>query len=243
MMHRKPTYHVYVEEGPLGAMAHVAELPGCFAVGSNSSKAVAAMPSAIRDFLLWLRSHREPLVPEAHVSRPNLADLSVMEVRNEGAPLKAESKGLSPLFHFDEVPWDDEKLERILRWLGYSRASLLARIEDRSDEQMKLRLIAPDRSLYATLWHIANAEYGYINRIVGPLDESEPVTDEQPSDLFERLAKIRSILLRRASAVPYERRAELLQPTWTNHPDEPWTLQKALRRALEHEREHYSELR
>ena len=31
MMHRKPPYKVYIEEGAAGAMAHVAELPGCFA--------------------------------------------------------------------------------------------------------------------------------------------------------------------------------------------------------------------
>jgi uncharacterized damage-inducible protein DinB/predicted RNase H-like HicB family nuclease len=241
MMHRKPTYHVYVEEGSSGAMAHVAELPGCFAVGSDASKAVAATPRAIRDFLAWLRGHREPLVPEAHVSRPNLADISVMEVRTEGAPLQAGSQ--AALFDFDKAAWDDEKLERTLRWLQYSRADLLAAIEGMSEEELKERHITPNRTLWDTLRHVANAEYGYINRIVGPLDDREPVTESEPAHIMDRLNTIRAILERWSRTIPYEKRAEITYPTWTSRPDEPWTLQKALRRALEHELEHLRELR
>ncbi|HKP51053.1 MAG TPA: DinB family protein [Chloroflexia bacterium] len=222
-------------------MAHVAELPGGFAVGSDASKAVAATPRAIRDFLTWLRSHSEPLVPEAHVSRPNLADISVMEVRTEGAPLQAGSKAV--LFGFDQVAWDDEKLERTLRWLRYSRADLLKAIEGMSEYELKGRHIAPDRTLWDTLRHVANAEYGYINRVVGPLDNREPVTDDEPAHIMDRLNAIRVILVKWAQAVAQEKRAEITYPTWANRPGEPWTLQKALRRALEHELEHLRELR
>src|SRR5215216_4575403 len=88
IIHRKPPYRVYVEAGTGGAMAHVAELPGCCAVGSNAARAAAAAPAAIAEFLTWLRGHREPLVPEAHVSKPSMADLFVAEVRTEGAPLQ-----------------------------------------------------------------------------------------------------------------------------------------------------------
>ena len=120
IIHRKPPYRVYVEEGQGGAMAHVAELPGCFAVGRDAARAAAAVPRAISDFLVWLRQHHEPLVPEAHVPRPSVADLFVAEVRHEGAPTVAGTK--AALFEFDEAAWDDEKLDRTLRWLAYSRA-------------------------------------------------------------------------------------------------------------------------
>src|SRR4051812_5134447 len=106
-------------------MAHVAELPGCFAVGRDAPRAVAATPSAIAEFLSWLRRYREPLVPEAHIARPSVADLFVAEIRREGAPTEAGNK--ATLFEFDKADWNDEKLERTLRWLGYSRADLLAR--------------------------------------------------------------------------------------------------------------------
>lgn len=33
------------------------------------------------------------------------------------------------------------------------------------------------------------------------------------------------------------------QPRWTEHPDEPWSTRKALRRLLEHEREHIDQVR
>jgi uncharacterized damage-inducible protein DinB len=217
-------------------MAHVAELPGCFAVGSTAPLSVAALPAAITRFLQWLRAHREPLVPEAHVARPSIVDVSVAEVREGGAPFQEGSK--AALFAFDQEAWDDYKLERTLRWLGYSRADLLAKIAGLDNAALAARRIAPDRTLLDTLWHVANAEFGYISRVVGGLDDKEPVTDAKPSDVRERLATVREIFTRYGLAVPQDKRGEIVYPTWAERPNEPWTLAKAVRRALEHEREH-----
>jgi uncharacterized damage-inducible protein DinB/predicted RNase H-like HicB family nuclease len=236
---RRP-YKVYVEEGTGGAMAHVAELPGCFALGSSAPLAVAGAPRAIAGFLTWLKTHREPLVPEAIVSRPTMNDLSVAEVRRGGTPQKAGS--LAALFDFDTVAWDDYKLERTLRWLDYSRADLLAKIEGMDESELKARRIDPDRSAWDTLWHIANAEFGYIDQVTGPLEGVERISEREPSDVRERLAVVREILARRARAMPAEKRGEVILPTWADKPNEPWTLAKALRRALEHELEHLKEM-
>jgi uncharacterized damage-inducible protein DinB/predicted RNase H-like HicB family nuclease len=240
IIHRKPPYRVYIEEGQGGAMAHVAELPGCFAVGSDAARAAGAAPAAITGFLAWLKKHREPLVPEAHVGRPTMADLFIAEVGREGAPSIAGSR--AELFEFDKAAWDDEKVERALRWLSYSRADLLASIEGLSEERLRELSIAPGRTLWATVRHVADAEYGYINRVAGPLDKIEPVTDEEPAELRDRLAAVREISVRRVRALPAEKRGEIIYPTWASRPDEPWTLAKALRRALEHEREHSMEI-
>ncbi|HEX9988165.1 MAG TPA: type II toxin-antitoxin system HicB family antitoxin [Chloroflexia bacterium] len=233
IIHRKPPYRVYAEEGQGGAMAHVAELPGCFSTGSTASRAVAAMPKAITSFLAWLRAHREPLVPEAHVTRPTVADLFIAEVHSEGTPI---------LFSFDKIPWDDEKLERTLRWLAYSRADLLAKLSNLTEAEMESHQLAPNRTLQQTLQHIVNAEYNYINCASGPLDDTKPITDTHPANTIERITVTRDILQRHARAIPQERRADVIYPTWTNRPNEPWTLQKALRRALEHELQHLAEL-
>ncbi len=221
-------------------MAHVAELPGCFAVGTDASRAVAAAPGAIVSFLAWLRGHREPLVPEAHVARPSMADLFVAEIRREGAPMVAASR--AALFEFDKAAWDDEKLERTLRWLGYSRADLLSKIEGLDHMALKSRQVVQGRTVWDTLWHIANAEYGYINRVVGPLEGIESITDTEPSNVRERLAAVRVVFQKKVRAIPEDKRGEVIFPMWADHPDEPWTLSKALRRALEHEREHLLEL-
>ena len=240
MLHRKPPYRVYVEEGRGVAMAHVAELPGCYAVGSSAAKAVQAVPGTITRFLAWLRRHKEPLVPEAHVSRPNIADLYVAEVLRQAPHTVAGSA--AALFEFDKEAWSDEKLERTLRWLGYSRAELTSRIEGLSEGELKRRMVAPDRSMWDTLWHVANAEYGYIHLVTGPLDRIEPVTDTEPADVRDRLHATREIFLRRARSVLPDERARLVLPAWPDRPEEPWTLAKAVRRALEHELEHVTEL-
>lgn len=240
IIHRKPPYRVYVEEGRGVAIAHVAELPGCFAVGSSAAKAVQGVPGAITRFLAWLKRHKEPLVPEAHVSRPNIADLYVADVLHEAPSTVAGS--YAALFEFDKEAWNDEKLERSLRWLGYSRAELLSHIEGLSDEELKERKVAPGRSVWDTLWHVANAEYGYIHLLTGSPGGSESVTDTEPADVRVHLQTTREIFLRRARSVPARERAHVVLPTWADLPDEPWTLAKAVRRALEHELEHGVEL-
>lgn len=221
-------------------MAHVAELPGCFAIGSTASKAAGGVPAAITGFLAWLRLHKEPLVPEAHVVRPSMADLFVAEIVTEGAPVQAGSR--ASLWEFDKVAWDDERLERAMRWLGYSRADLLARIEGTSDADMSAKQVAGGRTLLRTLAHIANAEYGYVNRVAGPLDEADGVSDEQPGDARQRLAAVRALFQSKVREIPTERRGEIIYPLWAERPDEPWTVAKAMRRALEHEREHLFEI-
>lgn len=221
-------------------MAHVAELPGCFAVGSTAPLAVAALPGAITRFLQWLRSHREPLVPEAHVSRPSIVDVSVAEVRDGGTPFQA-GRQAAP-FAFDQEAWDDYKLERTLRWLSYSRADLLGKVEGLDERTLVSRRVAPDRTLRDTLWHVANTELGYISNVVGGLGENESVSDDAPADVRERLAVVREIFVRCALAVPREKRREIVYPVWSERTDEPWTLAKAVRRALEHEREHLAEM-
>jgi uncharacterized damage-inducible protein DinB len=220
-------------------MAHVAELPGCFAVGSSAPLAVAALPGAITRFLQWLRAHREPLVPEAHVARPSIVDVTVAEVREGSAPFQAGSK--AALFAFDEEEWDDYKLERTLRWMGYSRGNLLAKIEGLDEREMRSRRGAADRTLWDTMWHVANAEFGYISSVVGGLEGKESVSEDQPADVRERLAAVREIFTRYALAMPREKRGEVVYAAWGERPDEPWTLAKAVRRALEHEREHAGE--
>ncbi len=237
IIHRKPPYRAYIEEGQGGAMSHVAELPGCFAVGSDAARAAGATPHAIADFLVWLKAHKEPLVPEAHVARPSMADIFVADVRSEGAPTQAGSK--ADLFDFDTAAWNDDKLERTLRWLSYSRSDLLAKIDGLDDAELKSRRLAPDRTLWDTLLHIADAEYGYINSILGPLAE---VSETPFAGIREELSRVRKILEGKARAVPEEERTKIIHPTWATRPDEPWTLQKALRRALEHEKKHLAEL-
>ncbi len=221
-------------------MAHVAELPGCFAVGSDASRAVAGIPKAIVAFLAWLRKHREPLVPEALVSRPSMADLYVAEVISDGAPLQAGSH--AAIFECDQITWNDDKLERTLRWLNYSRANLLSSVEGLDETALKSRRLTHDRTLWDTLCHVANAEYSYINRIAGPLEGKESITLTEPSDVRERLAAIRAMLETHARALSPDKRTEIIYPAWATRPDEPWTLQKALRRAIEHEKEHVGEI-
>ena len=85
-------------------MAHVAELPGCFATGRDASQAAGAVPAAIAGFLVWLRGHSEPLVPENPLADENRR-LSILAERKGPAPARREADEEGPtVLPPDRVP-------------------------------------------------------------------------------------------------------------------------------------------
>ena len=126
-------------------MAHVAELPGCFAVGRDAPRAVGRplprLPSS--------SPGSESIVNRWYLRLTCRArawpTFFVAEIKRGGAPSAAGSK--AALFEFDKADWSDDMLERTLRWLSYSRADLLARIEGMSEADLESRQIGTGRTL------------------------------------------------------------------------------------------------
>ncbi len=52
---------------------------------------------------------------------------------------------------------------------------------------------------------------------------------------YTAIARLRQLTEQQMNAILY-------QTKWTQHPDEPWTTRKVLRRFVEHEREHTSQI-
>jgi uncharacterized damage-inducible protein DinB len=91
---------------------------------------------------------------------------------------------------------------------------------------------------------VGNAEQWYISRLV-PLETlpAEWKHDDEMS-IFDHLAMVRRTAVARLRGLTEVERSEVFYPrAWTDHPDEPWTARKVLRRFLEHEREHTGQVR
>lgn len=99
-------------------------------------------------------------------------------------------------------------------------------------------------SLRRVLRHIGNAEEWYVSRLVGP--ETLPAEWEHDENLplLQFLALERRTVVDRLRRLTDDELSRVVYPSqWTDHPEEPWTARKALRRLIEHEREHTAQVR
>jgi uncharacterized damage-inducible protein DinB/predicted RNase H-like HicB family nuclease len=231
-------YPVYLEIDNDGrCLAHVLELPGCIVRAPSRDEALAWMPDAIRDHHAWLHHHGE--------AAP-LADAAI-EVE-----VAAESTGFGPfergsraaLFPPDREPVTAEEMEVMFCLLAYSRADLLSLIAALSDDVLDWQPHPGSFSIRGLLRHVGNAEEWYVSRLVPP--ETLPAEWENDEELHvcEFLTMERRTALERLRQLTEEERSAVIYPTaWTNHPEEPWTARKVLRRFVEHEREHTWQVR
>jgi uncharacterized damage-inducible protein DinB/predicted RNase H-like HicB family nuclease len=229
---------IYLEIGHDGrCMAHVPKLPGCFVRASSRDAALDLVPAAIREYHAWLRRYREPAPSEDVPVRIKI----VGEISGVG-PFDLGSA--VALFPPDQGEITPEEMERYFRLMAHSRTDLLALAHDLPDGMLDWQPNPDGFSIRRLLRHIGNAEEWYVSRLVPP--ETFPPEWEHDEDLptFEFLEMERRTALERLQRLTRTERTKVFYPAaWTDHPEEPWTARKALRRFLEHEREHTAQAR
>jgi predicted RNase H-like HicB family nuclease/uncharacterized damage-inducible protein DinB len=223
---------VYLEMDAGGrCMAHVPELPGCFTRASSRDRALDLVPAAIRAYYAWLRRHGEPVPPEeVSVETKVAGELSGVGPFDPGCT--------AALFPPDQGEITPGEMAYCFRLMAHSRADLLALVHDLPDEVLDWQQEGAF-SIRHLLRHVGDAEEWYVSRIVSA--ETLPPEWERDEDLpvFKFLEMERRTALERLQQLTRTERTKVFYPTcWTDHPEEPWTARKALRRFLEHEREH-----
>ncbi len=224
------TYDVYLEEAADGAtLALILDLPGCFASGASRQEALDRLQQATAEYHAWLRRH-DDYTPEVH--GPFV--FAVKEVFQVTAVDGAEVRSF---FAPDAEPASDEDIEWALTLLGWQRDDLLERVGALSDAALdwKAADVAEGQSIRETLDHIAQAELWYMGR----LDETPPniAVSALAGTTLERFQRVRQAVIMRVKSYPKELRGKVF-----THRGEQWTLRKALRRAVWHERDHMSEI-
>ena len=232
-------YDVYLEVGEGGvSMAHVLQLPGCAAGGASLDEALANVVEAIGDYYEWLGRHDDP----SHESDSAIT-IELAEITSGLGPFQRGDK--AAIFGPDREPLSRTELETCLRYAGYSRADLLALTRHLSDDALDWRpgIDGPhahdEMTIREILRHVGNAEEWFASRLVHPDRLPVQWQDDDQMPIFEFLAMERRTVTTLLRELTDEEREAVTYPTWfTDHPDEPWTARKALRRLLEHEREH-----
>lgn len=216
---------VYLECNRDGrCMAHVPSLPGCIVRGASVERVLEHVPEAIEQYLLWERAHRGS-VPNA----PPAVTIGNV-VRCEGGAASG-SGGRVALLPSDLESIDAAERQDYFARMGWSRVDLLHVVSGLTDVELRSQPGRGRRSLREILQHVAAAEQWYLARL-RTIDRFP--TQKTP---FDRLRRVREAAYSILAQHDLEAAARVVQKA-----GEPWTFRKALRRFLEHEREHYLEI-
>lgn len=220
------TYDVYLEETAEGiALVLILDLPGCYASGASQQEALDHLQRAMADYHAWLRRHDE-YTPDVH--GPFVFNVKeIFHVSYEG------DYEIHSFFAPDAEAATDEDIEWALTLLGWQREDLLERVGVLADEALDWKPTddLEAQSIRQILDRMAQAEVWYMGR----LDETPPRINVSalPGSSLERLQRVRQAALLRVKSYPKELRGKVF-----THRGEQWTLRKALRRAVWHERDH-----
>lgn len=224
------TYDVYLEESANGAtLALILDLPGCFASGASREQALEHLQQALTDYHAWLRQH-DDYTPEVH--GPFVFDIKeTFQITYDG------EYEINSFFLPDAEPATEEDIEWALALMGWQREDVLERVSGLSNDALdwKPTHASDALSIREHLDHIAQAEIWYMGR----LDEQPPriVVADLPGPTLDRFQRVRQAAVMRVKTYPKDLRGKVF-----THHGEQWSLRKALRRAVWHERDHLNQI-
>ncbi|MEJ2558347.1 MAG: type II toxin-antitoxin system HicB family antitoxin [Anaerolineae bacterium] len=118
------------------------------------------------------------------------------------------------------------EMETLFRWMAVSRQELMDLVKNLPEDAFQWKLDDDTPTIRDILCHMAEADLWYTDRL-----------KQWPEAPLFRLAATRGVALERLRALTDKERAR-----GTIHEGEEWTPRKVVRRMLEHEREHITQL-
>ncbi len=221
-------------------MAHLLEPPGLGIRFEDREALEVGLTRALEDHLGWLASHGLWQPAGAGPVRWRIA----LEQAIEGDFESGDDVGFYPP---DEAPLDAGEIERYLAIARRAREDLLAIARSLTPEQMEWRRDERSRPIRTVLMHVAGAELWYITRVIDDPDRHgmpSRLTEldrrmDASRDPIECLVMVREELEYFFRTTPLERLNRVMRPSWfCDITTERWAGRKALRRTIEHEREH-----
>ena len=221
--------------------AVVFDLPGCQCTGHDEAFVRARLPVVVAEHIAWLDQHGD-------VTR-DAFPLKVEVVEEVDVATLQDVADGEFCYEDDLRPAGREDVETAIRRMGYARQDLLAVVRHLPEAVLdwqppaaavKVDEWAPEiRSIRGILQHIAGAD-GYYARNVGAAPVTGSLGTNAAPDLFEQrhhaVEHLRSLSGDDLGSL-FERR----QP-WQTEGAEHWTVRKALRRLISHERFHTKEI-
>jgi predicted RNase H-like HicB family nuclease/uncharacterized damage-inducible protein DinB len=214
-------YLVCVEEAEDRWIAHVPDLPGCFAWDEGRDVAIKAVPDAVERFIAWAKEHG---IRITGLSAP----MQVSEVIR--AWEFEDGKMVQAFFATDRPPIFSEELREFRVLLEATLRDLAVALEELSPEDMQQTFKDERWSIGGVVEHVARAEWWYLDRLGLAFPR-----DEMPTDPIEAVMTIHQHML--ASLEALVERSGVLTVR-----GEAWSSRKVLRRTLWHRRDHHDHI-
>ncbi len=225
-------YMVGLENNTEGrSQAWVLGHPGCFAYGTDGSRALQAVPQAIRDYYEWIAVHTSASWQTGTDTENRLEETWECYTIDDNFELAQEGYEVNAWFRHDWRPLSTEEIDRGLLLLAWERQDLLKTVIDLSPVILARTYPGERWSIAGILNHIGGAEWWYQDRLGLAFPRLEV-----PDDPFQRLEKVRSNLDKVLPAL-----AGSTQVVGVS--GEFWSPRKLLRRAVWHEADHIVHIR
>lgn len=216
------SYRAVIERWNDRQIAYVCELPGCRVTASTVDTTLAALESAIPDYIRWLEGYRIPYKTQGS------PELGVVE------ELTAED-GVGPFFSTDLQPPSFDEFEFALVVAAGARDDLIRLYAEASIPQRSYKHTPDEWSADEILMHIAERDLWYASRLETQF--SEAVAPELPD------APLEAVII---AAIYVEQRMQyvfdIARSHKFEHGAEEWSLSKVIRRRTGHLRHHYPQL-
>jgi predicted RNase H-like HicB family nuclease len=214
-------YTVNLEEMEGRWIAHVQQLPGCFASAYGRETVQAQVPAAIQAYFEWTRSNGE-----VHPYENEAFEIEVNEIVREWPNPSEPEYEVNAFFASDAEPLEANDIRQALKLFDWIDIALDAALNDLSESDLA-HTVEDDWSIRHIVLHIGGSQWWYLERL-----DREPCPREQvPEEPFARLELVRTHLrdvlpeLEGDTHIAF-RGAEL------------WSPRKLLRRSLWHARDH-----
>ena len=210
-------YIVCAEENQNQWIAHVPDLPGCFASNENREMAIQAIPVAIDNYLDWCKTHG---VRVTGLSAPMIVSEVIRTWEFEDGHM------VNAFFAADRPPLMGAEISEFKLLLEVTYEDLLASVEDIEPEDANKVLPGEQWSIIGVLEHVAKSEWWYLDRLGLAFPR-----DGIPADANLFLREVHAHMLITLPELQKRGGAVTLA-------GETWTARKILRRSLWHRRDH-----
>jgi predicted RNase H-like HicB family nuclease len=228
-------YGLYLESGPKmrKSMAHILNLLGCITRGVTTEQALSDTPDAIRKYLHFLSSSGEPVDPEEAFTLKTITHVIGGGWVGEGNP----TLGFAP----DFLPLSKNDHNLYVSRLSCLHSGMLKMLEGLPISELLAEPANGHRSLYRILEHAAESEYTYLRMQLGPVKEisaAKKLISPTDPGLIAALQNFWALTTKYATALTDDDLTRLVP-----HGQVTWSAYRMMRRMLEHNWEHYTEIR
>ena len=210
-------YVVCAEEMEARWIAHIPDLPGCFAAHEERDEAIAAAPKAIEAYVAWCAAAG---IRISGVSPPMVVSEVVRAWQYE------PEYEVNAFFAADRPPVAADELPEYQRLLEASRRDLLQAVEGLDADAMQRAIPGERWPLGGIVHHVARSELWYLDRMGLAFGRND--LSPEPMDAIQQ---VRQHLLAQLKLLSGHTGVVALA-------GEVWSARKVLRRTLWHERDH-----